>query len=282
MEICTTDGEFNAVYTEAGFAFGTVGGFDFEDPDYSYGEYTSYYNYTYYYNYTEYYERFVADPFVSGTFYEGGDGRCTVGEFEFTMADDGMSFTGCFSCNDDDDGCVHAWDGSRVSRTRPSDSSCGRLKPTYEDSVEHGTWSTHNAQVDFCEDDDEFTASSERSNGYQLYEEGNISEEGRVAYGIGYSAVQDDARSLYLLAWDNSLVSLFWFDRPSEEGTDDDGQHLLTSYSFSSEVSRSSCTTFDDFKEDDYVYVPGPSSSSDASTLVVGASLAVAFLAALF
>lgn len=91
-----------------------MGGFDFEDPDYSYGEYTSYYNYTYYYNYTEYYERFVADPFVSGTFYEGGDGRCTVGEFEFTMADDGMSFTGCFSCNDDDDGCVHAWDGANA------------------------------------------------------------------------------------------------------------------------------------------------------------------------
>lgn len=282
MEICTTGGELSAIYTEGGFAFGLVGGFDFEEPDYSYGEYVGYYNYTYYYNYTEYYDRFVADPFVSGSFFEGGDGSCTSGDFEFTMADDGMSFTGCFSCNDDDDGCVHAWDGARVSRTRPSDSTCGRLKPTYEDFSPHGKWSTHGAQVDFCEDDDDFTASGQRASGFQLYEEGNVAESGRVAYGTGFSSTQDDIRSLYLLAWDNSLVSLLWFDRPNEEGLDDLRQHARTDYTFASDVSGSACSTFEHFKGETYVYVESPSSSSDASSLAVGATVVLAFLAALF
>ena len=200
---------------------------------------------------------------ISGDFYDAGAGlyECTSGTFAITISSGGNSFTGSYTCADDDE--TYEWDenliggGSSVSFV-----NCAFLSTS--SSVDGSFSSLSNSvttDIDICVDDDEYEASYSY-NQFRGYEYGIAFESGRVVSGIFQENDGVFGGSLFFKNSNDGLVNFF----VTETGDDDD-DHTggSTVYTQTGNSSGSECARYDSLEIDDFDGLIDENSNSNNS-----------------
>ena len=149
---------------------------------------------------------------ITGNFYDAGAGEfsCVTGNFELEISNDGDSFSGFYTCEDDDES--YDWSETRVGgASSVSSTSCAILDSSSSSIAGSFTnnYGSYSFDVDVCVDDDEYNVSY-NFDGVDGYETGRTFESGRVGSGIYQNEDGSYGASIYFILESGDLGNFFW------------------------------------------------------------------------
>lgn len=213
---------------------------------------------------------------IEGQWFEVGPGDCDTGNFVWTLANNGRSFTGYWTCAGDDQ--AYDWNETILGgRSTVNDVSCAKLRP----APVGGTWFDGNYKFDMCLlGNREYKGSYITASRVRGYEEGVQHGNGVIVAGQYTQSNGANGLSLFFHMRDGSLGNFYWiYDDLDQINTREDmfnsdlhGFDILT---------RSGDTTLVQCEANEYVLAAQPfleDESVNASASLV-ASLAALFLA---
>lgn len=217
---------------------------------------------------------------ITGNFYEGGSGNCVTGSFEWTIASNGNTFDGTYTCADDDEEIQ--WSETRTGDSNTvSNTLCAVLSTSTIDGSYRITGSDGNT-YDICVDDDEYELSYFLAlTGVDGYESGVVYENGVIGGGEYIEDAGASGISLVFRLRDGNIGNFYW-------GYDDDGEidtvndvntdlHGYDLFSREGNASSSECSANNNLLDDDN----GDDDNDSASNTLI-ASVFLLFTLALF
>jgi len=213
---------------------------------------------------------------VEGNWYEVGPGDCDNGNFVWNLASNGRSFTGYWTCADDDE--AHDWNESILGGpATTNDVSCAKLRP----APLGGTWFDGNYKLDLCLiGDDEYKNSFILPSRVRGYEEGVQHRNGVIVSGQYTTSAGERGLSLFFHMRDGRLGNFYWsYDDLDQINTREDMFSNLHGFDI---LTRERDTTIVQCESNEYLLAAQPfledDESANASTSLV-ASLVALFLA---
>ena len=201
---------------------------------------------------------------ISGNWYEPGTEDCFSGSFEWTLGSSGNSFTGFWTCADDDD--ERDWSETLISgASSTSDVLCAVFD---HDEDVTGAYTLSGTTFDICIDDDEYEASFSTS-GVDGYETGVVYEDGAVVAGEYEVENGVTGISLVFRLRDGRLGNFYWryddndnIDTVADYNTSAHGYDLYTRIGGASD---SECKANENFNNNNNNDDDDDSSSSNSS-----------------
>eukprot|EP01023_Acetabularia_acetabulum_P017844 TRINITY_DN1897_c0_g1_i9.p1 TRINITY_DN1897_c0_g1~~TRINITY_DN1897_c0_g1_i9.p1 ORF type:complete len:323 (-),score=38.76 TRINITY_DN1897_c0_g1_i9:119-1003(-) len=195
---------------------------------------------------------------IEGFWYEGGgDGDCLYGPFSWTISNNGNSFSGWWSCIEDDE--QFDWSESRTGGSSNTNTrNCAVLAHDNDFAGSYLKVSNSSFSVDLCIDDDEYNGSYEYETGnnfggyeYGVVHQGDHGEE--IGSGIWVANTGSGISLMFRLS--DGSVGNFWWEYDDEGDidtfTDFHTLHDYDIYQANGNASDSECAKNDYLLDDD-------------------------------
>ena len=177
---------------------------------------------------------------ITGQWYEGGGEDCVYGNFRWELSNDGNSFSGFWTCIEDDNE-EFTWDESRIGgATTVNNLSCAVLANS---GTVDGEWGTDTEPFYICVDDDEYESSYDFVE-FTGYESGIVLDNERIASGLWIDQSGRGLSLSFVLA-DGTLGNVWSVDNDGEADTIDfdENTHNYDLYSLNGNASNSECAS---------------------------------------
>ena len=229
-------------------------------------------------------ELFDSSSLLSGRFYEGGAGAfsCVTGSFSLKISNDGQTFTGTYTCADDEDGTEYPWDEQRVGNT-PTNLQCAVLGT----ELAAGFFNDGEGYRNYmCIDDNDYEASYELEDGTEGYEYGVVYSDGLINSGVYQESDGSVGISLFFSLPDGSVGNFYWeIDDDGHIDTEEDANSDLHGYDLLNRAGTSTdadCYEFAEYAVNDffnYYFYDYESSGAVVLSIAGVFTIAVALLA---